>query len=254
MSARDNRFGLVIVGDELLSGKRRDGHFDFMVDTLKKRGAELAWVRLIGDDPEIQAETYRQTRAGGLRVFSFGGIGATPDDLTRQAAATAFGRKLVLHPEGMEILRDRFGEELTDVRCQLVCFPAGSSLIPNPVNRIPGFSLENHHFLPGFPNMAWPMVEWVLQHLYADEKAQASPLEFSLRCEGVYESELIPLMQQLIDRYPEVKVSCLPASNLDRQAELGVRGTSDEAAVAFGALCELLEQQGIRFLPLNPPN
>ena len=85
MPPHDNRFGLVIVGDELLSGKRRDGHFDFVVNTLTKLGAELAWTRIIGDDPEIQAETYRQTRASGLRVFSFGGIGATPDDLTRQA-------------------------------------------------------------------------------------------------------------------------------------------------------------------------
>lgn len=250
-STKDNRFGLVIVGDELLSGKRRDGHFEFMVNTLQKHGGELTWVRIIGDDPATQAETYRQTRASGLRVFSFGGIGATPDDLTRQAAASAFEQKLELHPEGMEILRARFGNELTQTRCQLVNFPSGSRLIPNPVNQIPGFSIEAHHFVPGFPNMAWPMVEWVLGRYYGNLNDQPATIELSLRCEGVYESELIPLMQSVLKQHPEIKLSCLPASGLTRQAELGVRGNSQEASIAYQMLVELLEQQGIEHYPLS---
>jgi molybdopterin-biosynthesis enzyme MoeA-like protein len=76
--------------------------------------------------------------------------------------------ELRLHPEAEREIRARFGGEVTPQRLQMGEFPAGASIIPNPVNRIPGFSLREHHFVPGFPQMAWPMVEWVLDNRYRE--------------------------------------------------------------------------------------
>lgn len=250
MSAVNNRFGLVIVGDELLSGKRRDSHLDFAIGALQSRGGELAWARYIGDDIGTQVETYRQTRASGLRVFSFGGIGATPDDLTREAAAQAFERPLELHPQGMQLLQQRFGDDLTETRCQLVNFPRGATLIPNPINQVPGFSIEHHHFVPGFPKMAWPMLQWVLKEVYGLGESGPPAIEQCLRCEDTYESELIPLLRAVIEQHPTIKLSCLPSGEQNKQVELGVKGGADEVSIAYRMLCELLEQRKIRYQPL----
>src|SRR5690606_27865673 len=93
--------------------------------------------------------------------------GATPDDRTRQSAAAALGLELALHPEAEQAIRGRFGEDITPHRLQMGVFPLGSEIIPNPFNQIPGFSIREHYFVPGFPVMAWPMVEWVLDERYA---------------------------------------------------------------------------------------
>lgn len=96
-----------------------------------------------------------------------GGIGATPDDLTRQCAAEAAGVPMERHPEALALIVEKFGEAAYAKRVLMADFPAGAGIIPNPYNRIPGFSLNRHYFLPGFPEMAWPMMEWVLDTHYA---------------------------------------------------------------------------------------
>ena len=242
MAKRKTTFGAVIVGDEILSGKRKDGHLEFISNTLAKRGGQLDWVRIVGDDIEEQALTYRQTLASENIVFSFGGIGATPDDLSRQAAAKAFAIPLEYHPEGVEILQARFGDDFNRRRYQLINFPAGSALIPNPVNEVPGFSLLNHHFVPGFPNMAHPMVEWVLDTYYSDIFLDAPKIERLLKVSGVYESELIPIIEQILTEHADIKVSCLPQSNHTAEAELGLKGEQEQVDAAYSRLCELLDQ------------
>jgi molybdopterin-biosynthesis enzyme MoeA-like protein len=154
-------FGAIIIGDEILSGKRQDKHFCRLVEVLKARGLSLAWALYLGDDRVRLADTLKRSFEGGDIVFSFGGIGATPDDHTRQAAALALGTNLVLHPEAESEIRARFGVGVTAQRLSLGEFPRGSDIIPNPFNRMPGFSIREHYFVPGFPQMAWPMVEWV---------------------------------------------------------------------------------------------
>ena len=159
-------FGAIIIGDELLSGKRQDRHFQHVIETLAQRGLELKWCRIIGDDPALIVETLRQTLPQDDIVFCFGGIGATPDDHTRQCAAQAAGVPLYRHPEAVAEIEARFGAEAYPRRILMADLPQGSRIIPNPFNRIPGFSLNHHHFLPGFPQMAWPMMDWVLDTLY----------------------------------------------------------------------------------------
>ena len=159
-------FGAFIIGDELLVGKRQDKHLPFLIEAFAKRGLRLSWAHYLGDEPERITAALRSSLGSADVVFSFGGIGATPDDHTRQCAAAAAGLALKLHPEAEREIRARFGGEVTPQRLMMGEFPQGSSIIPNPVNRIPGFSIREHHFVPGFPQMAWPMVEWVLDSRY----------------------------------------------------------------------------------------
>ena len=232
-------FGAIIIGDEILSGKRKDGHLAWTIETLGTRGLQLAWCHYLGDDPELIAATFRRTFGSGDVVFSFGGIGATPDDHTRAAAARAAGVILKLHPDAEAEIRARFVNDpkgVTPQRLMMGEFPEGAEIIPNPYNRIPGFSYMRHHFLPGFPQMAWPMLEWVLDTHYRDAFAPGSIAESSIIVREAGESQLIELMNVCQTHYPLIKVFSLPRLEPDRHIELGVRGEPGEVQGAIAAL------------------
>lgn len=242
--------GALVIGDEILVGKRKDKHFDFLVAALAKRGLRLAFCEYHGDDPPRLAAALRRTFAAGDIVFSFGGIGGTPDDHTRRCAAEALGVPLEVHPEGERELRARFGAEMTPQRLSMVEFPQGAQIIPNPVNRVPGFSVHEHHFVPGFPQMAWPMVEWVLDGRYRhladrDRWAEASIIVFEAG-----ESQLIPVMNAVGAGYPGVKVFSLPSMGEDgsrRHVELGVRGDPVQVTQAMEGLRSGVRAAGFPF-------
>ncbi len=239
-------FGLIVIGDEILSGKRADKHFPHLLSLLRARGFELRWVRCISDEPDLITETLRQSRASGDVVFSCGGIGATPDDRTRQCAAAAFERNLAFHPEGVAMLEARFGTPIEPPhRLHLVEFPEGAALIPNPVNQVPGFSLENHHFMPGFPSMAWPMMAWVLDHWYIDWQDSNRWIEQAIKVDGARESDVIPLLEQFERDHPELRLSCLPSMRgEDLRLELGLRGTPAGVEQGMPKLCAAIEALG----------
>ncbi|MBK5942587.1 MULTISPECIES: competence/damage-inducible protein A [Halorhodospira] len=246
------RFGALIIGDELLTGRRRDRHMEAVIERLDARGLELAWARLIGDDPQLLTRTLGETFAGGDIVFSFGGIGATPDDRTRQCCAEAVGRPLERHPEAEAAMREQFGAETTEQRLRMVEFPAGAWMIPNPVNRVAGFSWGDHHFVPGFPRMAWPMVEWVLDTHYAHLQAPGRTLQRAVRVPGAREGAMIPLLERFTAAYPDLRISCLPGGGRERgfEVELGVRGPAPRATEALEALTRELEAAGYGWEPV----
>jgi molybdopterin-biosynthesis enzyme MoeA-like protein len=246
-------FGIVVVGDEILTGKRQDKHFPRMVELLGARGLELAWTRHVGDDQDLLVKTFRETFASGDVVFSFGGIGGTPDDRTRQAAAIASGHPLHVHPQGMVELKSRFPDtELTPMRLRMIEFPDGAEIIPNPVNRVPGFSLGMHHFVPGFPNMAWPMVEWVLDTRYAGLCAPGSIDEQVIRLENCYESQITVLMEDFTNRYPLLRMSCLAhAEHGHYRLELGFRGEPRLVATAMQELQGKVTEMGFQWRPIR---
>ena len=189
-------FGAFIIGDELLVGKREDKHLAFLIGALARRGLRLGWAHYLGDDPARLTDALARSFASPDVVFSFGGIGATPDDHTRQCAAAARLVPLELHPDAEREIRARFpGTEVTPQRLQMGEFPQGAAIIPNPVNRIPGFSIADHHFVPGFPQMAWPMVEWVLETRYRERFDSQRWTEASMLVFQAGESQLIPAMQ-----------------------------------------------------------
>ena len=243
-------FGAFIIGDEILVGKRQDRHLAFLIEALAKRGLRLSWAQYLGDDPARLTAALRSSLAGEGIVFSFGGIGATPDDHTRQAAAAAIGVPLRLHPEAEREIRGRFGGDTTPQRLMMGEFPEGASIIPNPVNRIPGFSLGNHHFVPGFPQMAWPMAEWILDSKYRnlfdrDRWSEASILVFEAG-----ESQLIAAMEETERQYSGIKVFSLPSMGDDgsrRHVELGVRGDPAKVQPAMETLRRLVSESGFPY-------
>lgn len=246
------RFGLIIVGDEILSGKRQDKHFAKVVEMLTARGLSLSWARYLGDDRQLLAAALIESFASQDTVFCCGGIGATPDDHTRQAAALALGRPLVLHPEAERLITLRTAEMAGEgkgapdmtlpenrQRLKMGEFPEGAGLIPNPYNRIPGFSVGDHWFVPGFPVMAWPMLEWVLDthysaHFHQDPQGDRSFLAYELA-----ESTVTPLMEAVERGFPGLKVYSLPSvggGGQRRHIELGVKGSLDHVDRAFEQL------------------
>lgn len=224
------RFGLIVIGDEVLNGERVDRHLASFKGMIHTRGHELAWHWLLPDDPEtLHAHlAFSMTRADP--VFVCGGIGATPDDHTRACAAVAAGTTLTRHPEARALLEEQFGEAAYPNRIAMADLPQGAELIPNPVNQIPGFSLADHWFLPGFPKMAWPMAEWVLETHYGRCAIQR---EAALEVRGVPESRLIPLMHRLGAAHPDLSLFSLPHMGENPYILLGFRGrTGLEQAMA----------------------
>ncbi len=243
-------FGAYIIGDELLVGKREDKHLSFLIGALAKRGLRLAWAQYLGDHPERLTAALRLSLALKDVVFSFGGIGATPDDHTRQCAAAALNLELRIHPDAEREIRARFGGEVTPQRLQMGEFPAGSRIIPNPVNRIPGFSLREHHFVPGFPQMAWPMVEWVLDTKYKDLFNRDKWAEASILVFEAGESQLIPAMRAIEAGFAGIKVFSLPSMGQDGSrihVELGVRGEPAQVEPAMEALRQLVSDAGFPY-------
>ena len=241
-------FGLLIIGSELLTGKRQDAHLDFAIGALSKRGLELDRVEYLGDDPQRLSARLGHSMAQHDIVFVFGGIGATPDDHTRQCAADAAGLQLRRHPEAAAIIEERFGESAYPQRIHMAHLPQGSILIPNPVNQIAGFSIEHHHFIPGFPQMAWPMLEWVLDTHYSHLHHLSVISEHILTLPNVSEGQVIELLQSFVKRYPDLNLSCLPHMQDEyRETELGVRGDADQVSVASAWLGEQLDQLGFHW-------
>ncbi|MGB5471954.1 MAG: molybdopterin-binding protein [Gammaproteobacteria bacterium] len=244
MDAPDS-FGIVVVGDEILTGKRADRHFPHLVETLGERGMQLAWSRVVGDDRRRLAHELKLSQQDIVPVFCFGGIGATPDDQTRQAAAEAFGVRLVRHPEAAALIESGFGDAAFPDRIRMADLPEDCRLIPNAVSRIPGFTLYDHHFLPGFPHLAWPMLDWVLERYYPLRHAQRQ--ERSLRVFNVAESELVQTMNELSARHPDGKLFSLPRMAEINSIELGFRGEHDAVESAFADLVAALTKRGLHF-------
>ena len=259
------KIGLLIIGDEILSGKRADKHMAKVMELLAARGLRLAHVAYVGDDPARITSSLRAAFASGDIVFSCGGIGATPDDHTRQCAARALNVELALHPEAEVLIRERMQDMAREQglpyepqrpdnvqRLQMGVFPVGARIIPNPYNKIPGFSCFGKgpgvvHFVPGFPVMAWPMIEWVLARYYAALFHRAPQQERSVRIFGVQESELGALMERIERQHPRVRTFSVPSVDdpvHGRHIEIGVKGPTEDVAAAWEILLAGLREIG----------
>jgi len=206
-------FGIYIIGDEILSGKRQDAHLPFMIQALKSRGLQLAWANYLGDIPEKITSSLKLSMDRGDIVFSFGGIGATPDDFTRQCAADAAELPIERHVGAVAEIEAQYGESAYPKRVLMAEFPKGASLIPNPINRVAGFEINQHYFVPGFPEMSHPMVEWVLNTHYLHLFHQQDYFEASILVTEAGESNLIDLMNHILVKYPDLRLFSLPANH-----------------------------------------
>ena len=262
-------FGIIIIGDEILSGKRQDKHLAKFIELLSERGLSLSYADYVGDDPERITLTLQRAFEHKGVVFSCGGIGATPDDHTRQCAAKALGLDLVLHPEAEVLIRERTREVALENglpyepdrpdnvhRLNMGRFPAGASIIPNPYNKIAGFTCQGPqgvvHFVPGFPVMAWPMMAWVLDNFYAEHFHSQAHMEKSIIVMGAMEATLTPLMEAIEARFSGVKVFSLPSVDhpeFGRHIELGVKGSPEQVQASFPELVLGLHEFGAKLGP-----
>lgn len=236
--------GAYIIGDEILSGKRQDKHFGHLIQILADRGLRLSWAQYLGDNPAQIEAALRASLARDEIVFSFGGIGATPDDHTRACAARALGESLVCHEEGKQLVEEVFGADAYPHRIFMVHLPESARLIPNPVNRMPGFSVKDHHFVPGFPSMAWPMCEWVLDTYYAHLFCKQTP-EY-LMIARAREGDMVAIMEDFVARFPNLGFSSLPSFGDENQCafvEFGVTG--EDAWLGINFLQQALQSKNI---------
>ena len=263
-------FGIIIIGDEILSGKRQDKHLAKCIELLAERGLSLSFADYVGDDPERITRTLKRAFSQTGVVFSCGGIGATPDDHTRQCAAQALGLALQLHPEAEALIRERTRDVALENglpyepdrpdnlhRLNMGRFPAGASIIPNPYNKIAGFTCQGAgggvvHFLPGFPVMAWPMMAWALDTFYAEHFHTQVRIEKSVIVMGAMEATLTPLMLAIEARFAGVKVFSLPSVDhpeFGRHIELGVKGLPERVEASFSELIAGLHEFGAKLGP-----
>ena len=249
--------GTFIIGDEILSGKRQDKHLAKIIELLSARGLQLSWARYLGDDRARMVEAFRQSFGSGDLVFSCGGIGATPDDHTRQAVGVALGLPLSLHPEAAKLIAERTADMAKEgrgtpdmstpenrLRLKMGEFPAGSALILNPFNKIPGFRIHHHFFVPGFPVMAWPMIEQTLDQQFAHLFQLGQRAEQSFLVYELPESAATPIMERLEQDLPTIKTFSLPSmgeAGLRRHIELGVKGALLDVPKAFAQFKSAIE-------------
>lgn len=243
-------FGLMIIGDEILHGQRQDVHFAFFKTLLARHGLRLAWVQYLPDERLQLVRALRHSFAEGGPVFVTGGIGATPDDHTRQAAAEALGLPLCRHPQALQRIEERslaMGDGLDSPghaqRAQMADFAQGAALVPNPFNQIAGFALQEHYFLPGFPQMAHPMAEWVLETHYRHCFHQIPRRQRSAQIDGLAESSIAPLMVALETRFAGVRSFSLPTIRQDLPHASGsARYRLEFGLKAEGAACAQFDQ------------
>ena len=261
------RIGLIIVGDEILSGKRADKHLAKVIEILGTRGLRLHWAHYVGDDRAAITDTLRRSFASDDVVFVCGGIGATSDDHTRQAAAAALGVDLELHPQAAALIAQRCADMAAEgrgsadmstpenrQRLRMGEFPRGARIIANPLNRIPGFAVGRHFFLPGFPAMAWPMIEATLDHELTGQLKPEVARERSMLVFDTPESLIAPLMERVEASFAGIRAFSLPSLGDGRDGrpqrrhiELGVKGDPEAVDAAFESLLRGVEALGAPF-------
>jgi molybdopterin-biosynthesis enzyme MoeA-like protein len=245
----NRNWGIIVIGDEILSGRRQDRHLQKTIELLAPRHENLQFAHFIGDNEKQIVTTLQTTMQQNAVVFSFGGIGGTPDDLTRQCAAIAAGVPLVQNPEAVDLIEGQFGKGAYPMRIRMANLPEGCELIPNPYNQIPGFRINDHHFLPGFPVMAHPMMEWVLETLYPLE-IPSDYVESAIYLHDTPESSIVETMEQMIDRYKDVRFFSLPIhreGNGINLIEFGAKGAGADVDSAMNELKSRLAEIDVRW-------
>ncbi len=231
-------FYAVIIGTEILNARRQDKHFAFVQEALMARGHKLHGVFIVNDHPALLRNVFEMIRNDPDAVmFSFGGIGSTPDDLTREIAAEIFTCKDVTRHKAFERdIIERFGDAAYPHRIHMADLPEHAELLQNPVNNMSGFYLEERYFFtPGFPNMAHPMIIEALERFYPKNE---KPLHRRTLLAETSENTLIDVMQTL----PEsVEFSSLPML-IEGVPRVEISVAHSDAAVAEVALKRFKEK------------
>lgn len=235
----------LIIGDEILSGKRKDKHLSFLIKKLKEKNLVLSGANFISDNEKDIIKIIKRNKKN--IIFSFGGIGATPDDKTRLSASKAHDLHISRHIEAVKLIKKQFGKEAYPKRILMADLPSKAKLIPNTVNNIPGFSIGDHHFMPGFPEMAWPMIDWILSEHYNFFQNEKKIFDQSIWINDRSESTLIDLMYQIEKKFKLIKIYSLPKINPKKTIEFGIKGEKNEVCEAMKFLKKILDEKEIKW-------
>ncbi len=215
---------LIIIGNEILSGRTQDKNLSYLANWLNEIGIQLVEVRVIRDEEEIVVETVNYLRSTYNYVFTTGGIGPTHDDITSFCIAKAFGVELEVNSGALGILKEYYKDgELTDARMKMTKMPVGSELIENPVSRAPGFKMDNVFVLAGIPSIMQGMLEGARKHLTVGEVVKSKSIDVFTP-----ESNVADALTGLQNKYSEVEIGSYPFNKENRFGTSVVMRSSDE--------------------------
>lgn len=241
---RQFRACLIIIGDEILSGRTKDKNLAYLAEWLNEEGIELREVRVIPDEEDVIIRTVNDCRAAFDYLFTTGGIGPTHDDITADCVSRAFGVKLEHHPEAVAAMRDRVGESgMTEGRMRMTRVPVGGEMIRNPISAAPGFRIDNVFVLAGIPNVMQAMLGTLSGTLEGGRKMLSRTLHAFAG-----ESVIARTVNEVHDAHDGVSVGSYPFYfDNSYGANLVLRGRDEAAlAAAYEDLRSRLTDDGIR--------
>tara|TARA_B100001027_G_scaffold104394_1_gene71859 strand:- start:69 stop:791 length:723 start_codon:yes stop_codon:yes gene_type:complete len=203
---------LIIIGNEILSGRTQDKNLSYLANWLNEIGIQLSEVRVIRDEEEIIVETVNHLRSVYDYVFTTGGIGPTHDDITSLCIAKAFSVELEVNSGALSILKEYYKDgELTDARMKMTMMPKGSELIENPISRAPGFKMENVFILAGIPSIMQGMLEGARKYLKGGDIVKSKSIDVFTP-----ESTVADVLTNLQKKYSDVEIGSYPFSRDNR--------------------------------------
>lgn len=198
------RVGIVVLGDEVLNGEIRESNIAFLLPLLNGWGAEVVLCAILPDDVPTVARHLAVYREEAELLILTGGIGPTPDDITREAVARSAGVPLVVHPEARATLERYYGDRINENRLLMAQVPEGAELIPNPVSAAPGFYIAGMAAFPGIPRLLHEMIGWVKPLVSGARMSRVTLYS------GAPESSYAGIMRDAIRAFPEVRIGSYP--------------------------------------------
>lgn len=214
---------MIVIGDEILSGRTRDANMFHLAGKLTEHGVKLAEVRVVADEPEDIVTAINQTRAKYDYVFTSGGIGPTHDDITADCVAQAFGVGIDVREDARQVLATNYEngvDDLTSARLRMARIPDGATLIDNTVSKAPGFTMENVHVMAGVPKVFNCMVEWLLPQLAKGAEMVSATIRVNLP-----ESKIADPLGVIAKRFPDLSIGSYPFNEENKYgANVVIRG------------------------------
>ena len=215
---------LIIIGNEILSGRTQDKNLSYLANWLNEIGIQLSEVRIIRDEEKIIIETVNYLRKTYNYVFTTGGIGPTHDDITSLSIARAFNVDLEINDKALSILKEYYKDsELTDARMKMTMMPKGAELVDNPISRAPGFKMENVFVMAGIPLIMQGMLEGARQYLKGSDVIKSTSVDVFTP-----ESNVAEELAQLQNKFPNVEIGSYPFSKENKFGTSLVLRSKDE--------------------------
>tara|TARA_Y100000741_G_scaffold111312_2_gene83563 strand:+ start:2930 stop:3646 length:717 start_codon:yes stop_codon:yes gene_type:complete len=215
---------LIIIGNEILSGRTQDKNLLYLANWLNEIGIQLSEVRVIRDEEEVIIETVNYLRKAYNYVFTTGGIGPTHDDITSLSIAKAFNVDLEINDKALSILKEYYKDsELTDARMKMTMIPKGAALVENPVSKAPGFKMENVFVMAGIPSIMQGMLEGARKHLKGGDVIKSKSIDVFTP-----ESNVAEELTRLQNKYTDVEIGSYPFTKENRFGTSLVLRSKDE--------------------------